>query len=400
MRTILHCFRANWLGLAVLTGTLCSGHTPAQGASGPTPSVQVVRVAKGEVSRSVTLPATVRPYQESVLYARVTGYLKSISVDTGDWLKPGELVGEIEAPEMQADLARYRAESIRAIAEWNKARAETARARAELKVASVDLERTRKAREKSPDLVMPQTVDDGQARREKAEAELDLALAKQETAKADQAVIQAHLERTEVLLRYARITAPFAGAVTKRWVDPGALVPAAAASSSPRSSAIITLTDFSKVRVQMAVPETEIALVKSGLPARVTADAALGRGFDGQVTRFARALDEATKTMMTEIELPNPTGELRPGMFVSVRLALEHRTNVLTIPAEALVVEKKKTFVFRVVQGKARKVEVKTGFNDGITVEIVDGLHADDSVVTAGKQAVSDGQTVVATEAR
>lgn len=400
MQTMFRYSYASWLPRAVLSAALCFNQPVVRGASGLTPSVQVVRAHKGEVSRSVTLPATVRPWQESVLYAKVTGYLKSISVDTGDWLKPGELVGEIEAPEMQADLARYKAELLRASAEWNKARAEASRARAEVKVASIDLERARKGREKAADLVMPQTVDDAQARREKAEAELDLALAKQEAAKADQAVIQAQLERTEVLLRYARITAPFSGAVTKRWVDPGALVPAASASSSPRSSAIITLTDFSKVRVQMAVPETEIALVKNGLPARVTADAALGRGFDGRVTRFARALDEATKTMMAEIELPNPTGELRPGMFVSVRLALEQKADVLTVPAEALVVEKKRTFVFAVVQGKARKIEVKTGFNDGITVEILAGLHVDDSVITAGKQAVSDGQAVVATEAR
>src|SRR5205823_7837278 len=128
-------------------------------------------------------------------------------------------------------------------------------------------------------------------------------------------VAKASLERTEALLGFAKIAAPFAGVITKRMVDPGAFIPAATSGSVAQNAAVVTLTDFNRVRVQVAVPELETSLVATGQPATVTADGLPGRSFDGKITRFSYALDEATKTMLAEIEVPNPNLELRPGMY-------------------------------------------------------------------------------------
>jgi membrane fusion protein (multidrug efflux system) len=288
----------------------------------------------------------------------VAGYLKTITVDKGDWVNDGQVLAEIEVPEMAADLAKYRAE---------------------LEVAEIDYRRVRDAQNKAPDLVMVQAVD---------------------TAKAKYDVAKANLDRLETLLGFAKIIAPFSGVISRRMVDPGAFIPAATSSSAAQSAALVTVTDSSRIRVQVAVPESEVPFIRIGLPVQVTVEELRGRVFAGSVTRYTHTLDDATKTMLTEIEILNPKGELYPGMYASVRLELERKKDVLLLPAEALVVEKTRTSVFAVQDNKAVKVPVKPGFNDGVLVEVVEGLKAEQLVVLAGKQTITDGQSVTAVEAK
>jgi len=328
--------------------------TPARAVS-----VQVVTPQKGEISRSITLPTyRLLPYQEATLYAKVPGYLKTITVDKGDRVKEGQLLAEIEVPELLADRIKYEAEA---------------------ELAATDYQRVTDAQKTAPDLVTPQSVD---------------------AARGKHLVAKANLERLETLLRYATISAPFSGTVTRRSVDPGAFIPAATASSAAQSAAVLTLMDFSRVRVQVAVPEPEVPLIKNGLPVQVTLGELPGRAFPGKVTRYSHALDEATKTMLTEIEIPNPEAELLPGMYASVKIAVQRKGEALLLPAESLVLEKNKASVFLVADSKARKVPVKTGFNDGISVEILEGLNPADRVVLLGKQALTDGQAVRVVEAK
>jgi membrane fusion protein (multidrug efflux system) len=240
-------------------------------------------------------------------------------------------------------------------------------------VARGNYERMAAARQKAPDLVVPQTVDDL-----KGQAE----------------VARAKLQRTQTLLQFARITAPFAGVITARFVDAGAFIPAATTGSTPQSAALLTLMDFRRLRVQLFVPEQEVPFIRNGLPAALTVEELPGHTFHGNVTRFAHALDEATKTMLTEIEIPNPAAILRPGMYASVHLEVERKRNALLVPAEAVVVEKAGSSVFVVTDGKVHKTPVHTGFNDGVNVEIVDGVPGDALLALVGKQALSDGQAV------
>src|SRR5256712_5744494 len=308
----------------------------------PATPVQTIHPKRGEIVRRITLPGNVLAYQAATLYAKVAGYLKSINVDKGDTVKEGDLLAEIEAPEMLADLVK---------------------AKAEAEAAQLDYKRVTEAQKKASDLVVPQTVD---------------------AAKAKSGVAVAGLQRIETLLSYARITAPFSGVITKRWVDPGALIPAATSSSAAKSAAVVTLMDFTTVRINVAIPDTEAPFVKKDLPVKVTVDELPGRTFQGAITRFSYALDESTKTMATEIEISNPDLALRPGMWASVEIELQKKVNALLGPAEALGTEKNKNSVFVVRDKKALKVALTTGFDDGVNVEILKGCGPGDAVIVAG----------------
>jgi membrane fusion protein (multidrug efflux system) len=340
------------IGLGALAG--CGSTETKTALAAPPPMMVTTAVpTRGAITRTVTLPAfRVLAYQSATIYAKVAGYLKTLKVDKGDAVTEGQLLAEIEVPELLADEAQYRAEA---------------------DVARGNYERMAEARRKAPDLVVPQTVDDLRGRAEVAEA---------------------RLQRTRTLLQFARITAPFAGVVTARFVDPGAFIPAATSGSTPQSAAMLTLMDFRRLRVQLYVPEAEVPFIKNGLPASLTVEELPGKTFEGTITRFSNALDEATKTMLTEIELPNPAGLLRPGMYASVRLSVERKANALLVPSAAVVMEKAGSFVFTVAGGKAHKTVVHTGFNDGVNVEITEGARADEPVIVVGKQALTDGQAV------
>jgi len=330
--------------------------TPPKAAA--TVAVQTVLPKRGEIARSITLPSfRILAYQEATLYAKLSGYLKTLTVDKGDAVKEGQLLAEIEVPELLADEVQYKAETA---------------------VSRTNYERMAEARKKAPDLVVPQTVDDLRGQWE---------------------VAQAKLQRTQTLLQYARIVAPFTGFITARFVDPGAFIAAATAGSTPQSAAMLTLMDYTRVRIQVFVPEPEVPFIKNGLPVQVTVEELPGRSFPGTVTRFAHALDETTKTMLTEIEMPNPSGDLRPGAYASVRLEVERKPEALLLPVQAVAVEKAGMFVLTVVDNKAKKTPVHTGFNDGVNVEVTD-LQPDQRVILIGKQTLTDRQPVNAVEAK
>ena len=337
-----------------------AGDSSSRPAPAPPPvNVQLTPLRRGDITRSITLPGTVAAWQQATLYAKVGGYLKTLTVDKGDEVKAGALLADIEVPELLADLAK---------------------ARAEVEVAGIDYRRVKAAQTKAPDLVMPQTVDDALGRLK---------------------VAQAGLERDETLLGFTKITAPFAGVITRRFVDPGAFIPAATSGSAAQNAAIVTLADFGTVRVYVAVPEPEVPLIRKGTPVQVGFQELPGKTFPGSVTRFEYALDNATRTMLAEVDLPNPQRELRPGMYAIVRLGVERHAEAVLAPAEAVLVEKAGKSVFIVdADRKARKKAIKAGFDDGVSVEILDGLTAGQPVVVLGKLALQDGQAVNVTEAK
>jgi membrane fusion protein (multidrug efflux system) len=349
------------LGVLALAWLFTACKPPAETAKpqeSPPLSVQTIRPARGPITRFISLPGGLKAYQQATLFAKVAGYLKSINVDKGDSVKEGALLAEIEVPELLADRARYRAEA---------------------EVAQLDFQRLSESLKKAPDLVMPQSVDDARAKLEIAKANLD---------------------RTETLLGYSRIVAPFSGIITRRMVDPGAFIPAATSGGSAQSAAIVTLADFSRVRLQVAVPEMEASLLALDQPVKITVEGLPGRAFNGKVTRFAYALDDETRTMLAEIELPNPKLELRPGMYATVKIGIESKIDVLLVPADAVVVEKAGASVFVLAEDRARKVRVQTGFNDGAQTEIVKGLDGNEPIILAGKRTLADGQRVTASESK
>jgi membrane fusion protein, multidrug efflux system len=330
----------------------------AYGDGAPAANVSVARPTRGEISRSVSLPGSVLPYQQATLYAKVGGYLRTIAVDKGDAVKAGQVLAEIEVPELLADRTK---------------------ALAEAEVARLDFDRLKEAQQKAPDLVVPQRVDEARGRFE---------------------IARASLERIDTLLRYASIVAPFDGVVTRRMVDPGAFIPAATSGSASPTASVLTVMDFSRVRIQVAVPEREAAIVHKGCAVRVSPEGLPGRVFEGALSRISYALDEATRSMLVEAELKNPLGELRPGMYVAVQIVLERKADALMVPANAVVTEKGESFVFATDGHTARKLGVKTGISDGARTEIVQGLPTEQPVILVGKLPLRDGQAVNPTEAK
>jgi membrane fusion protein (multidrug efflux system) len=358
MRTESLFVAAVIIALATLCGCGPSTSEAPQKVSPPV-NVQTVLPKRGEIGRSITLPTfRILAIQEVTLFAKVSGYLKTLPVDKGDAVKEGQLLAEIEVPELLADEAQYRAET---------------------EVARTNYLRMAEARQRAPDLVVPQRVDDLRGQWE---------------------VAQAKLQRTRTLLAYSRIIAPFSGTITARFVDPGAFIPAATAGSTPQNAALVTLMDYSRIRVQVFVPEPEVPFIKNGVPAKLTVEELPGRTFSGSVTRFAHALDPATKTMLAEIELLNPNEDLRPGAYASVRLEVERKRDALLVPLEAVLVEKAGTSAFTVAGGKAKKIPIQIGFNDGTNVEITSGVSPDQVVVLIGKQPLNDGQPISPVEVR
>jgi membrane fusion protein (multidrug efflux system) len=360
MRALLHrLFRLIGLlaTVALLPGCQPSA-SPKQIAPSNPVAVRLVQPKKGEATRSITLPASVFAYQQATLYAKVAGYAKTVLVDKGDAVQAGALLAEIEVPELLADRGKNAAE---------------------LEVAQLDYKRSAEAQKKAPDLVVPLTVD---------------------TAKSKFEVARANLERTETLLGFAKITAPFSGIINQRMVDPGAFIPAASSGSAAQNAALFTLVDFTRVRVQVAVPEMEVPFVKNGVPVKISIEELPNLKLEAAVTRFSPALDPATKTMLCEIELANPGSDLRPGMYATVRLILERKPGALLIPVDALVVEKTRSSTFKVLDNKAARQVVKTGFNDGGWVEILEGLTGDERLIAVGKQTINEGQPVTIVEAK
>lgn len=345
----------------------------ASAADPPKPvDVKVYRPTRGEVIRYVTLPGSIRANQQVTLYAKVAGYLKSLSVDRGDRVQAGQALGEIEVPELLADMARFKAELVRA--------------ESEVKVAEIESTRLAKAQKQASDLVLPQAVDNAEGRLAMAKASVEMA--------------RANLERNDALLHYSKITVPFAGVVTARFVDPGAFIPAATSGSAAQTAAIVTIADFNTVRAQVALPEVEAALARVGQPVNVSVEGLAGKPFEGKISRMSYALDDATKTMWVEADLPNTDLALRPGMYASVRVGVERHTEALLIPVEALVMDKLSAFALVATGGRAKKTVITIGFNDGTKVEVTSGLTGSESVILPGKLTLTDGAAVNPMEAK
>jgi RND family efflux transporter MFP subunit len=343
---------ASIAGLALCALLTACGRQPAPPPVAAAPAapaeVHVTRLGKGSITRSVVLPAQVLPDQQATLYAKVSGYLQAINVDKGDRVKAGEVLARIEVPELLAARAKQQAE---------------------LKTAEAEYGRLEQSLRRAPDLVVPQMVDQARGRMEIARATLD---------------------ESETMLKYATVTAPFDGVVTQRFVDPGALIQA----GTSNGAALLTLMNFDKVRLQVAVPEAEATRVSVGQPVSVGTDAMAGRNFEGKVARFSYALDAASRTMMAEVSLANAQLLLRPGMLVTAKLGIERHEGVPVLPAEAIVMEKANAFVYAVVAGKAAKRPVKLGFTDGKQAEVLDGVKPEDEIILAAQSPVSDGQAV------
>ena len=317
--------------------------------------VQVTKPQRRDVARTLTLPANISPWYRATLYAKVSGYLKWIGFDKGDKVKKGQVLAVIDAPEVQD--------------EYEQAEADYA-------IKKLTYERLLGVWKENPDVIAKQDVDVAQAAAEGAKQ---------------------LMERRRTFLEYTKVTAPFSGVITARFADPGALIQAATGSVT-QAAPLFTLMDMDPVRVYVSVPQESAMLAKRGVPATLSVKEVPGQEFKGSITRTTESLDPATRTLLVEIDLPNKDHRLEPGMFINATLYLERHQNALTILPAAIVPSPngQTKSVFIVDQGKAKLVPIKTGIDDGIWMEVVEGLTGSEDVVVVGKSNLQNGQAVKA----
>ncbi len=347
------------------------------------PHVGVQKPLRKTIHRTILLPGDILPWEQAPLFAKVSGYLEEIKYDKGDWVKEGEIIARIAVPELENELEMEQAELA-------QCEADIKRAEAEVKLREIIYNRLAKVQAESKDMVSEEQVDESKGQLEVAKAELALAKSRGDVA-------LTKIEKTKTLLEYTVIKAPFSGVITNRWVDPGALIQVATTSQKDVAP-IVHLMDIDTVRVQVHVPEPDTPFIEIGKNVKLTVDELPGKVFESGISRFSWALERGTRTMLVEIDFPNDGYFLRPGMFGKVIINLEAHKDTLTIPAEALIIEKGKVYVYVVDDNTVRKVSLKTGIDDGIIVEILDGLEENDKVIVAGKHLVSEGEAVITTE--
>lgn len=331
------------------------------------PLVATARVTRSESKAELTLPGTVLPIQRASLHARINGFVGRIHVDLGDRVRAGQLLAELEAPELQA--------------ECHRARARLEETERNLELAHVSARRGQLLAGEGN--VSHEVAEEARARANSAEAALKSA--------------KAEVERLDALYAYRRVVAPFDGVIVRRNVDRGALV---TAGSGNGMTSLFELAQTHTLKVYVDVPQSLAHDIRPGLEAQISTLEAPARALPGRVVRTAGVLDPGTRTLLTEVQLANAEA-LFAGSFVRVRLRFEREAPPMLIPASALAVRREGPTVL--VVGEANAVQqrvVVLGRDLGAHVEVMDGLSAEDRVVLSPPDTLGDGRVVRVAEGR
>jgi|HubBroStandDraft_4_1064222.scaffolds.fasta_scaffold142436_1 membrane fusion protein (multidrug efflux system) len=369
------------LALAFTVGYLPRRHDRAAleevaaAVGGTVARVEVVAPKVGSVDRAALLPGSVQPLEETVLYARASGFVRRWLVDIGDKVKEGQVLVEIETPELDQELDQARAQ-------LGQAQPELVRAKANRELSKANLQRYKTL---APAGVASQAdLDQHQAQSEVDEANVSVS-------EANIASQQANIRRLTSLKAFAKVTAPFGGTITQRWAEIGALV--TAGNGQP----LYRIAAMDPARVFVQVPQDVAPGVRPTLPAKVTVREYPGRAFAGTVARAAGELDQSTRTMTTEVRVPNPDGTLIAGMYAEVALTLPYPHKVLELPATALMTDAKGQRVAIVAADSTiHLVPVTVERDTGTTIEVSTGLTGDERVIKLASAEFVEGKLVEA----
>lgn len=319
-------------------------------------SVIVVSAHREDLTRALTIPGDIKPLQVAPVYAKVSGYLKTIRVDRGTWVKTGEPLAHLEIPEMEREYHRVESDMIM-------------KHRVYKRLGDIQRE--------DPDLIPLEEV---------------------ELAQTEFVMAKAAKDELSVMMDYATIRAPFNGVITERHVHPGALIQAGTTSQDD-TKPLVTIMDLDRVRITVAVPESEVAWITQTTPVSITVDAWEGKEWTGTVTRFANALDPNTRTMPTEIEVDNSDHTLYSGMYAHVTFTLQSLADRLVVPRQAVLKTPTTRELLVVDQERVKAVAVKTGFEDERWMEITEGLSGEERIILQGHQRIRPGDRVRVREA-
>jgi RND family efflux transporter MFP subunit len=382
----------------------CSKHEPVHASNdkaAEVPTVAVAKVSTEDLSHGLVLTAEFKPFQEVDVMAKVAGFVKQINVDVGDRVKQGQLLATLEIPEMADDLRRADAAVVRARAEVTRAQDEQRRAESVHSIAHLSFQRISTVAEKKPGLVAQQEIDEAQSRDLVTEAQVAATKSALAAAQEQVNVNSADTQKVKTLMDYTRVTAPFTGVITKRYADTGSMIQAGTASQT-QAMPVVKLSENSLLRLILPVPESAVPTVYIGQQVEVRVPT-LNRSFPGRVARFAEKVSMATRTMDTEVDVPNPSLVLIPGMYAEVNLTLDHRASVLAIPVMAVDRDNSdsqpgaaQTGQVSIVtpNNRVEKRRVTLGIESSNNVEIRSGLNEGDSVVLTGRSTLQPGQEV------
>ena len=360
--------------------------------SAETPAA-VARVKRGQIGDTLTISGAFKPFQDVDIHAKVAGYIKTIYVDVGDHVKAGQTLAILEVPELQAQLAGTDAAVRRANDEIRRAQGDVERAKSTHSASHAMYTRLSQAAQQKEGLVAQQEIDDAQAKDLGSDAQLSSAQAALSAAQQSFEVAEASQKQYEALANYTRIVAPYAGVITLRYADTGALI-AAGTSTSTQSMPVVRLAQVSKLRLVLQIPESIAAQIHLRDPVKVSVQA-LNKDFVGEVSRFADSLNMQTRTMETEIDFENSSGLLMPGMYTETALQVSGKQNALLVPLEAVTQNKNDATVL-VLDPKnvVDERHIKLGIQGKQYVEVIAGLAEGDRVIIGNRSQFHSGQHV------
>ncbi len=382
-----------------LTGALlvsCGKNDVAQAsgnAENTLPAVAVTNVTRRPMARYLTTSSELVPFQEIDVFAKEAGFVSKLYVDYGSHVKRGQLIATLEIPELQALLQEDRASIASMEDQVTDAGHELNRIEAQHNVLHLQFERLNKVSTSKPGLVAQQEVDDAQGKDLAAEAQIEAAKSRLQVAKSQLAFSQSKLAHDQALYDYSKITAPFPGVVTQRYANLGTLVQAGT-SSSTQATPLVRLSEEDLFRLVIPVPESYVRYVKIGDPVKVRVPA-LNRDFPGRIARFSVDVGDATRTMHTEVDVPNPKGVLIPGVYAEATLTLDRRGDALSVPLQAVTQEGDHASVFVVDQNnKIQDQSISLGIQTESYGEVLSGLASGDRVVISDRSGLRAGETV------
>ena len=360
------------------------------------PSAAVVKVARRNIADNLEIASEFLPFQEVDVYAKVSGYIQKLNVDYGTHVKQGQVLAVLEIPELQQQLQQDEASVRRSEQDLARAREELNRAQSAYTVAHLTYTRLADVQKSRPELVAQQEIDVAQGK--DLEASAGVSSEKDALASAEQGlqVAKATLGKDQALFDYARMTAPFDGVVTQIYAFTGALLPAGTASTNKGDSALCRLSQNDLLRLVIPVPERAVSSIRVGETVAVNVSG-MNRTFEGKIVRFSDQIDMTTRTMHTEVDVPNPKYELVPGMYASVKIPLHSAAKVLTVPVQAVqITGEGKGVVLVVAQGnKIERREVALGLQSATDVEVTSGLQENETVIFGSLGQYRPGELVI-----
>jgi RND family efflux transporter MFP subunit len=353
----------------------------------------VVAVTRGNLASSLSVAGQFQPYQQVDLHAKVSGYIRWIKVDIGDRVRQGEVLALLEVPELQDQVEGAQAEVRHSQSDITRAQSEVVSAESTYSALHAEYTRLDQASKERPGLIAEQELDDARAKDQQAAAQVGVAKASLDAMQQQLGVSRATRSRLETMSRYEQIVAPFTGVVTKRYADTGSLIQAGQ-DNNTQTLPVVEVAESDLLRLRMPVPESDVPYIQVGGEVQVKVSAT-GRTFAGKIVRFSRALDTNTRTMLTEVDVPNHDLSLSPGMYAETTIQLQQTEDTLILPAQAVVQNGDQSYVLMVdATNHVEKRSVTLGIQTSNRVEITSGLRAGDNVIAAGQTAYQPGEAV------